>query len=200
MSRRGSGGLRIVAGRWRGRRIEAPRGDRTRPAQDLHRESVGNALRRRLPGTRVLDLFGGSGALAFECLSRGAAFALVLEQAPQALAVIRANAEHLGATDEELLVVRGDAYQPPPLPGPFDVVLVAPPYPHFRTHREPLRRLLGRMATGTDRLLAAGGIVVVQSETGTFAGGGLPGLYVERERRYGRTSFCYLLEREDADG
>ena len=180
-------GLRITGGEWRGRRLRTPRGDATRPSSDQFRESVMQILGDRLPGARVLDLFGGSGALAFESLSPGAASAAVVELARAAVDVIRRNAEELGLGRDTLQVLRGDAYRVRP-PGPFDVVFVAPPYPLFRSEGHRIRRLVADLAA----VLAPGGVVVVQAGLGDFHGAGLPGLVVDDERTYGRTTFWFL--------
>src|SRR5919206_28086 len=94
--------MRIIAGRWRGRPIEAPPQLATRPTADRVRETLFSMLTSRLgsfDGLRVADLFAGSGALGLEALSRGAASATFVENDAKAAAVIRRNAEKLGATD-----------------------------------------------------------------------------------------------------
>ncbi len=80
--------MRIVGGAWRGRRLSAPRSDSIRPTSDRLRESLFNVLTHAydeaLPGARVLDLFAGTGALGFEALSRGAAYALLVDEGAEA--------------------------------------------------------------------------------------------------------------------
>ncbi|MEM9055216.1 MAG: 16S rRNA (guanine(966)-N(2))-methyltransferase RsmD [Pseudomonadota bacterium] len=93
--------MRIVAGQFKGRAIQAPKRDATRPTSDRARESVFNILAHAdwapsLTGARVIDLFAGSGALGFEALSRGASFCLFVETAPAARGAIRNNIEALG--------------------------------------------------------------------------------------------------------
>jgi 16S rRNA (guanine966-N2)-methyltransferase len=100
--------VRIVAGRWRGRRIEAPPGEKVRPTGDRVREAWMSIVGPWLPEARVLDLFAGSGALGLEALSRGAAVVDFVESAPRSLAAIRANATALGA-GEAAVIHRADA-------------------------------------------------------------------------------------------
>lgn len=124
--------MRIVGGQHRGVALEAPKGDRTRPTTDRLRESLFNILTHRygdrLEGARVLDLFAGTGALGLEALSRGAAFALFVETAADARAVIRRNIDALGAVGRTR-VWRRDAAKPGPCPvAPFDLVFADPPY------------------------------------------------------------------------
>jgi 16S rRNA (guanine966-N2)-methyltransferase len=121
--------VRIIAGEWRGRRIVAPPGDRVRPTGDRVREAWMSIVSPELPDARVLDLFSGSGALALEALSRGAASADIVEIAPPSLAAIRKNAESVGAGDR-LTIHRADALRyAADLPaGAFDIAFADPPY------------------------------------------------------------------------
>lgn len=119
--------MRIIAGKWRGRPIEAPPGAGTRPTADRVRETLFSMLASRLgdfEGLRVADLFAGSGALGFEALSRGAASATFVENNSKAAAVIRRNAEKLGV----LADVLGGSALALPQSDPFDLVFADPPY------------------------------------------------------------------------
>src|ERR687894_2301446 len=92
--------MRIVGGRWRGRSLKGPSSDAIRPTSDRLRETLFNILQHGyddpIEGARVLDLFAGTGALGLEALSRGAAFALFVDDGAQARALIRGNVEALG--------------------------------------------------------------------------------------------------------
>ena len=95
--------MRIVAGKFRGAQIEAPKGLATRPTSDRVRQALFNVLEHGAPrfdfdGARVLDLFAGSGALGLEALSRGARYCLFIEEDAGARAAIRRNVEALGLT------------------------------------------------------------------------------------------------------
>jgi 16S rRNA (guanine966-N2)-methyltransferase len=119
--------VRIIAGTWRGRTIEAPPGQSTRPTGDRVRETLFSMLASRLGSfeeLRVADLFAGSGALGFEALSRGAASATFVENDPKAAAVIRRNAEKLGAPVQIL----GGSALALPRAAPFDLIFADPPY------------------------------------------------------------------------
>ena len=102
--------MRIVAGQWRGRKIEAPPGQAVRPTLDRVREAWMSILQARIPGSRVLDLFAGSGALGLECLSRGAVSADFVEKDPRTLACLTRNVAALGAGDSAT-VHRTDAFR-----------------------------------------------------------------------------------------
>jgi 16S rRNA (guanine966-N2)-methyltransferase len=121
--------MRIIAGEWRGRPIEAPPGMATRPTADRVRETLFSMLASRLGSfedLRVADLFAGSGALGLEALSRGARHATFVESAPQAVAALRRNAEKLGAADRVQLL-NGSALALPKSQ-PFDLIFADPPY------------------------------------------------------------------------
>jgi 16S rRNA (guanine966-N2)-methyltransferase len=121
--------MRIVAGRWRGRIIAAPRGRLVRPTADRVREAWMSVVQPWLPGARVLDLFAGSGALGLEALSRGAAHADFVEQSAASLRALHANIAALDAADrahvERADVVRviGRLAR-----GAYDVAFADPPY------------------------------------------------------------------------
>ena len=111
--RRSLPGVRVVAGDLRGRRIEAPTTEATRPTTDKVREAVFNSLRSMevVEGARVLDLFAGTGAMGIEALSRGAAHCVFVESDRAALAVLRTNLQQLGVADKST-VISGDAGLP----------------------------------------------------------------------------------------
>lgn len=121
--------MRIVAGKWRGRRIAAPPGTGVRPTLDRVREAWMSILQMDIPGARVLDLFAGTGALGLECLSRGAAAVDFVEKDPRTLAVLRRNLETLGATDG-VTIHRKDALRLAEslAEGSYDIVVADPPY------------------------------------------------------------------------
>ena len=119
--------MRIVAGKRRGRVLEAPPGLATRPTADRVRETLFSMLASRLggfEGLHVADLFAGSGALGFEALSRGAASATFVETDVDAAATIRRNAAKLGV---EPRLMSSSAFALPPSE-PFDLIFADPPY------------------------------------------------------------------------
>ena len=145
-----SGGRRprIIAGEAGGRRLTVPPGDRVRPTSDRVKESVFSALGpARLVAARVLDLYAGSGALALEALSRGAAEALLVERDGAAARAIRTNIDTLGFGDRAVLRVAAVASvlggSPPA--EPFDLALLDPPYD---TPSTELEEILDRLGSG----------------------------------------------------
>jgi 16S rRNA (guanine966-N2)-methyltransferase len=125
--------MRIVGGRLRGRALAAPKSAAIRPTADRLRESLFNILthayRDPVAGARVLDLFAGTGALGLEAVSRGAAFALFVDDGAQARALIRANVEQLGLGGVTRVFRRDATRLGPAHPvEPFSLVFADPPY------------------------------------------------------------------------
>ena len=128
--------MRIVAGKFKGRPLAAPKGQRTRPTSDRAREAIFNILTHAdwavpIEDARVIDLFAGSGSLGLEALSRGAGFCLFVETDNGARGAIRSNIETLGLFGQTRIHRRSATAlgQLPPNPGtPFDLAFLDPPY------------------------------------------------------------------------
>jgi 16S rRNA (guanine966-N2)-methyltransferase len=120
---------RVIAGRFRGRPLATPAGLATRPTGARVREAL-FAILGPLDGTRVLDLYAGSGALAIEALSRGAAAAVLVERDRRALSAIRENLDKLGLAGEARVLALAAERVLPALANeaPFDLVLCDPPW------------------------------------------------------------------------
>ena len=181
--------IRIVGGKFSGRRLTTPRGRKTRPTADRVREGLFNTLDNQLDweAMRVLDLFAGSGALGIEALSRGAACALFVEKHPPTAALIRSNLTGLGLAPQEGRVVTGKAevWLKKPSPGSlFDLVFLDPPY-DYPGYREILSQLIGHPR------LAPGAWLVVESAREKVPP--LPdGLETFRRKGYGDTEVNIL--------
>ena len=177
--------MRIVAGEWRGRRLAAPKGDRTRPTADRTRETLFNMLASRLgsfEGLAVADLFAGSGALGLEALSRGADRCLFVEQDAAALAALRANIAAFDGGGRASVRARSVTALGP-MVEPLDLLLLDPPY---RT---------GAGIVALERLLRLGWIgpaswVVLEAATDEAAE--VRGLETVAERRVGRTRLALM--------
>jgi len=121
--------VRIIAGKWRGRPLVAPKGDTTRPTADRTRGTLFSMLFSRM-GTfedlRVADLYAGSGALGLEALSRGAASATFVETDREAIRAIEANLAALGARDQA--IIRATSAMALPREQQFDLIFADPPY------------------------------------------------------------------------
>ncbi|HWT90303.1 MAG TPA: RsmD family RNA methyltransferase [Solirubrobacterales bacterium] len=170
--------MRIIAGELKGQRLVAPKGWKVRPTSDRVREAIFSALGDRVEGARVLDLYCGTGALAIEALSRGAASAVLVDRDTRSAL---GNVQRLGL-EERAELVRADVgrwlgqVSPALAAGKFDLVFVDAPY-----------RLADRVAQDLDthlpQLLAAEGRAVVES--GARRPLRIDSLEPLRQRRYG---------------
>lgn len=124
--------MRIVGGRFGGRSLKGPSSDKIRPTSDRLRETLFNILTHRcgsFDGLRVIDLFAGTGALGLEALSRGARFALLVDEGSEARALLRANVEALGLSGATRIFRRDARKLGIAPPGdPFDIAFLDPPY------------------------------------------------------------------------
>jgi 16S rRNA (guanine966-N2)-methyltransferase len=171
--------MRIVGGRLRGRALLAPKSAAIRPTADRLRESVFNILVHAygdpVTGARVLDLFAGTGALGLEALSRGAVYALFVDEGAEARALLRGNVAALGLGGATRIFRRDATKLGPAHPlEPFSLVFADPPY--GRTLAEAA--LASALAGGW---IAPGALIVV--EEAADAGFAPPAGFVEAERR-----------------
>jgi 16S rRNA (guanine966-N2)-methyltransferase len=127
--------MRIIAGEFKGRRLETPRWDGLRPTSDKLRETVFNILAARLPAARVVDGFAGTGAVGIEALSRGAAHVLFIERDRRAAALIERNAASCRA-EGRYTIQHGDvaAVLRRQHDAAFDLILLDPPYDYADVH------------------------------------------------------------------
>jgi 16S rRNA (guanine966-N2)-methyltransferase len=199
---------RVIAGEAGGRRLAVPGGRDTRPTSDRAREGLFStivSMLGSLAGTRVLDLYAGSGAVGLEALSRGADHVLLVEQGARATRVIRENIEAIGlpgavlAADRvERVLARGPAPagghdSPAPAGGQdstegsrYDVVFADPPYALADTAVSQVLSLLADQGW-----LAPGALVIVERATRSGPVNWPDGFVPDRARRYGEATFWY---------
>jgi 16S rRNA (guanine966-N2)-methyltransferase len=197
---------RVIAGEAGGRRLAVPGGRQTRPTSDRAREGLFatiSSIIGSLAGSRVLDLYAGSGAVGLEALSRGAAHVLLVESGARAGRVIRANMESLGLPGAKVIVDRvervldrgpgaaGTSGSAPGADGGYDVVFADPPY---ALDGEAVSAMLTSLA---DRAwLAPGALVIVERATRSGPVRWPAGYVQDRTRRYGEATFWYGLAAE----
>lgn len=119
--------VRIIAGKWRGRRLKVAEVKDLRPTPDRVRETLFNWLAMRVPGAYCLDLFAGTGVLGFEALSRGAAFCVMVDQSREVITQLKEVAATIGADNIDIY----QGLMPKQLRSverPFDIVFLDPPY------------------------------------------------------------------------
>jgi len=179
---------RVIAGAARGRRLQVPPGDGTRPTSDRAREALFGSLESLLgawAGRRVLDLYAGSGAVGLEALSRGAAHALMVEADGRAARTLAANVATLGLAGAEVRRGRVERVAAHGLPGPaYDVVFADPPYD---LTDDELRSVLADLRPA----VADAAVVVVERATRGGAWTWPAGFEGVRSRRYGEATLWY---------
>ena len=182
-----STGLRIIAGRFRGRRLAAPPGLATRPLPDRVKQALFDWLGQRLDGLSVVDCCAGSGAFTFEALSRGATRVEAIEPGHHALPVLRANAARLGRPAGLVLHPRPLEDVLPRLHD-IDLVFADPPFAWYADGAHPIATLLRLGAAA----LAADGRLVLRGERGAELPERPDGLVEVERRTYGRSWLALL--------
>jgi 16S rRNA (guanine966-N2)-methyltransferase len=175
--------LRIIGGRWRGRRIEFPPLDAIRPSPDRVRETLFNWLQSQVVGARCLDLFAGSGALGIEALSRGAAHVTFVDREPQVGRHLTQTLRTLGSDAANIVVADALRFLRGP-PQPYDIVFLDPPFTSG-----VLAQVCGELARGW---LAPTSHVYVESPATTALPALPPGWSVHRTKRAGQVGYHLL--------
>lgn len=184
------GSIRIVGGAWRGRRLRVPSGPDLRPTSELLREALFDILGARVEGADVLDLYAGTGALALEALSRGAAAATFVEVNAGYLRTARANAEALACRDRcrflrmeggAALAALGRQHRR------FHLILADPPYGSELA-------LATARAVARHGLLLPDGLLVLEVSSRLVLPERLPPLARTRARRHGDSTLLFYAE------
>jgi 16S rRNA (guanine966-N2)-methyltransferase len=179
--------VRIIAGEFRGRRIEAPPGMATRPMLDRVREAMFSTLQTRFPDAVVLDLFAGAGSLGLEALSRGARRVRFVERGAPALEALKKNVAALRVGHRVEIIV-ADALKAPSWGPAADVVFLDPPYAMLDGKR---LRVLAALAALVGSHLADDGIVVLHTPHGALTANELTAGQA-RVRSYGTNDLWYV--------
>ncbi|MDQ1301603.1 MAG: rRNA (guanine966-N2)-methyltransferase [Chloroflexota bacterium] len=181
--------MRVISGSAKGRVLRSVPGDSTRPITDRVKSALFSILtsQEMLGERRYLDLFGGTGAVGIEALSRGAAEVVFCERDPAAVRVLRHNLELTGVAERGRVVV-GDAfaYLTRPNPAPFDVIYIAPP------QYQALWLKALRSVDDRPELLAEDGLVIVQIFPKEWTEPGLSQLSLFDRRQYGSTALYFF--------
>lgn len=153
--------MRIIAGKYRGRKLQSPPSSQTRPTSDRLRETLFNILAPRIEGARFLDLCAGTGAVGIEALSRGAAQVTFVDQSRKMSVLIQANLAALKVDDAEVdvEVVEASAFLrrlTSRVDTPFDTIFFDPPY---AADYEAVLEYVGK---NVERLLAPDGLMIVE--------------------------------------
>ncbi len=182
--------MRIIAGRYKGRVLKAPKGRLVRPTSERVREAIFSVLGMRVEGSNVLDLFAGSGALGLEALSRGATFVVFVERSARVVGLIKSNIATLNARESAevwCMDVRNALKNLPKKGYTFDIVFLDPPY-----RRGIPEKILNMLGEG--RLLAREAMVVVEHEADCEMRVGYGCLVLFSRKNYGDTSVSFYVK------
>ena len=173
--------MRVITGRARGAKLRTLDGLSTRPTSDRVKEAMFNIIQFDIEGRRVLDLFAGSGQLAIEALSRGASYAVLVDQNVEAVKVVKENLKKV-KFDQKATVLRADYLQYlSSCRERFDLILLDPPY-----GENYLEKALERISEID--ILNDGGIIVCEKPRGKELPAVLGGLVCSRDYNYGKTA------------
>ena len=179
--------MRVITGSARGRKLKTPENYDIRPTTDNVKESVFNILQFDIEGRRVLDLFAGTGQLGIECLSRGAASAVFVDQSRDALKIVQENLQACGLKGT---VLQQEAVSFLKSCGRFDLIFIDPPYD------AGLYETVLQTINSVD-ILSDGGIIMCESRRETV----LPELKAPykkgREYSYGKVKLCVYTKESD---
>lgn len=181
-------GLRIISGDLKGKKLFSPKGVKIRPTADRLRESIFNILSSRVVDSVVLDLFAGTGALGIEALSRGASFALFIDNDKEALSIIKKNIEICGLRDRikisGLNIERSFIDFRHEFPD-VNLVFMDPPY-----NRNLIRPAL--MNLSGSRILEKDALLVIEHDLLETIPEDIPDYKIEDQRKYGKTLVSFV--------
>ncbi len=176
--------MRVISGTQKGRVLKTPDGLDTRPTTDKVKGAIFNIIQFEIAGKKVLDLFGGSGQLAIEAISRGAKSALIVDNSKKAVDVIKENIKSC-SFEEEIRVHRGDYAEVLTKGAEYDVIFLDPPYAS-----DLLVRAL-RLIVEFD-ILSKDGIIVCETDASSDLAELFRGKYALREYKYGRIKLSVI--------
>lgn len=189
--------MRVIGGKAKGRTLKLVPGKGTRPITDRAKESLFNILSWRVPESRFLDLFAGTGSVGIEALSRGARETVFVEKAARAVRVVQENLRRTGMS-RGARVIQDDVFkfiiqmsEGPSALGGFDIIYVAPPQ-----YRNLWSKTL--LALENRPLLAPDGVIVIQIFPKEFDPLPLKTYVITDQRTYGSTMLCFYEHKVDA--
>ena len=180
--------MRIISGTRRGQKLIEFDGESIRPTTDRVKESIFNLIQGYIYDSKVLDLFGGSGALSFESLSRGAESAVIVDMDSKSIKVIKENSERLRFSENVSIINKSAEDYLESAKEKFDIVFLDPPY-----NKGFIKPIIERILE--KNILEEDGIIVLESDH-VDEHGEMDGLLMIKQKKYGRT-FVTIYQRGD---
>ena len=172
--------MRVISGSARGVALKTPDGSKTRPTADRVKEAMFSIIQFDIPGARVLDLFGGTGQLGIEALSRGAKFSVFVDQGAQACALIRENLKRTRFESSAKVIQSDYDLYLRKNSDKFDIILLDPPY--AEVFLENSLKIISEIDS-----LQSGGIIVAERPLGKEIPCEFSGLVRSKDYKYGNT-------------
>lgn len=181
--------VRVITGSARGRKLAAPEGLDTRPTTDKVKEAVCSALQFEFSGAKVLDLFAGSGQMAIEALSRGAAHAVLADADPRAIACITQNVRACGFSDRAVILKTDAVAFLQRCTEQFDIAFLDPPY-----HKDILQKILPLLAEKMKKT----GVIVCEHEPECKLPETILDFHLQKQKKYGKINISiYRRDQEE---
>jgi len=190
--------MRIIAGKFKNRKLLTPKGLETRPTSEKLREAVFNMLQHVIEDASFLDVFAGSGAMGFEALSRGAGRVVFLDKSRDAVQCITKNIDAFNVKTQTS-VVKGDVFRSlEKLEDIFDIIYVDPPYAVAKEQNQPEKIYSSKVLIKIDEgklLKEDGTLLIEESREVKLDDLPLSSLRFVRRRNFGRSSLFYFKRR-----
>lgn len=188
----GGNKMRVIAGRLRGKKLIPPEDYSVRPTLDRVREAVFSMIAFEIPEAEVLDLFGGTGAMAIEALSRGASHAVVVDKERRSIDLIRKNVSICGLEDKTTIFHEDYAFfltKTHKMGNKFDIIFVDPPY-----HGEMLATVLKEIDESD--ILSEDGYVILETDKGVQSAEETERLIRTKEKVYSKSRICIYRRKQ----
>jgi len=183
--------MRVIAGLYKGRVLFSPSGDSIRPTSDRIKESIFNSLGSEIQDAKICDLFSGTGNLSIEALSRGAKYAVMVDDSLQAIHLMKRNVSHIGVVDK-CRIVKMDVLQYLKLAAKnreeFNFIFADPPY-FSRAYENMMQRIID------GNLLTEGGLFVLELSSRNDIPMAISGLMNIAEKNFGDTTVMYYRKK-----
>lgn len=178
--------MRVIAGDYKGRRLEAPADEKVRPTSDKVKEAMFSILMNDIYGAVVCDLFAGTGGLGIEALSRGASRCYFADQSKASIRLVQHNVEHCGASERSVIIMGDYSRALGRIREKVDIFLLDPPY---ETGLE--RKAMGMIRR--EELLAEDGIIMVEHSMRDEMEEEICGFVRFKEKRYGKVVLSFYM-------
>ena len=184
--------MRVIAGKAKGITLNTPSGMLTRPTSDRVKEALFSIIQFDVPGAKVLDLFGGTGQLGIEALSRGAKSAVFVDSRDDACRLIRENLKKTNFAEQATVVKSDYLHYLQKCSDCFDIILLDPPYAEL--FLEKSIKLIAEID-----ILQSGGIIIAERPTGKALPWEFAGFTKSRDYKYGNTLLTIYRKNEAVD-